>query len=690
MRKIGIISLMLYLLFGIIGTEVCAKQTTTQNDHNIRVEYVYNENENTVTAKIISNKELEDTKPTWKLSSDKKVYIKNFDFNQEYDTGVQDTSGNNYTVTVKITQIKEFSVEVQYEYNKEKSQVVAKIVSNMKMLDTKPTWSLSNDKMTYTKIFNCNETYTTLVTAENLETCDIEINISEIKDFEITKKYIHNEKNNSVTVMLESSRKLKDTKPTWNLSDDGCIYTKEFFENEKYSTIITDVDGNTIVEDIDINGLEDFIINVKYEYTEKTNTVEVTIDSSIELIDNKPTWNLSNEKNRYTKIFSNNQDYTTDITNKYGRKKTINIKVTQIDETPPVITFSHMFNDDGSVTVYLSSDKAITDNKPTWKLSDDLKVYSKTFNSDQNYLTSVEATNGQTITVKINIKIRSNTYTQNDGTSFYVRYLYKDNSTVDVEVCNNCERFNNTKPTWNLSSDSKKYSKSFSDNTTYDTSFNLKNGKSYTIPILVTEFQRNNTGTLKGVDVSGHQGNIDWVAVKNSGIDFAILRCGYGENLSSQDDSCFVRNINECERLGIEYGVYLYSYALTENGAISEANHVLRLIRGHEVPLGVWFDMEDADGYKQTKGMPSDATLVDICKTFCDTIRANGYGVGIYASYYWFVTSLNDSKLDVYDKWVAQWSSRCSYTKPYKMWQYTSTGTVNGINGNVDMNYLYR
>ena len=249
--------------------------------------------------------------------------------------------------------------------------------------------------------------------------------------------------------------------------------------------------------------------------------------------------------------------------------------------------------------------------------------------------------------------------------------------------------FNATKPTWNLSEDSEVYSKKFDKNTIYETLFQFTNGKSYMVQIIVIDFEEEKKETLKGIDVSVHNGIVDWVTVKNSGIDFAILRCGYGENITSQDDKYFVRNMNECERLGIKYGVYIYSYALNENGAISEANHVLRLIKGHNIAYGVWFDMEDADGYKERKGMPSNATLVNICKTFCDKIRANGYDVGIYASYYWFVAILNDQKLDEYDKWVAQWSSRCSYQKPYKMWQYTATGSVNGISGNVDMNYLY-
>ena len=86
---------------------------------------------------------------------------------------------------------------------------------------------------------------------------------------------------------------------------------------------------------------------------------------------------------------------------------------------------------------------------------------------------------------------------------------------------------------------------------------------------------------VNGIDVSSHQGKINWAEVKNSGVDFAIIRCGYGQNNPSQDDMFFARNVSECERLGIPYGVYLYSYALTENDAYSEAQHALRLIKGH-------------------------------------------------------------------------------------------------------------
>ena len=202
-------------------------------------------------------------------------------------------------------------------------------------------------------------------------------------------------------------------------------------------------------------------------------------------------------------------------------------------------------------------------------------------------------------------------------------------------------------------------------------------------------FKLNRIEVLTGIDVSEHQKTIDWDAVKKSGIAFAIIRCGYGKDDPSQDDSMFARNVAECERLNIPYGIYLYSYALDIEGAKSEAAHALRLISGHNPELGIWFDMEDADGYKLRNGMPSNNTLVEMCITFCEIMKDNGYKTGIYANLSWLMNQLNDSRLDIYDKWVAQWNTTCDYTKKYIMWQYTSDGTVEGIEGRVDMNKYY-
>ena len=204
------------------------------------------------------------------------------------------------------------------------------------------------------------------------------------------------------------------------------------------------------------------------------------------------------------------------------------------------------------------------------------------------------------------------------------------------------------------------------------------------------QFKLKKIEVLTGIDVSDHQGNINWDAVKKDGIDFAIIRCGYGKDDVSQDDKQFARNIAECERLNIPYGIYLYSYALNVEGAKSEAAHALRLIKGHNPELGIWIDMEDADGYKARNGMPSNRTLVDICITFCDIMKNNGYKTGVYANLNWLTTKLNDSRLDTYNKWVAQWNATCNYTKKFVMWQYTSKGTVAGITGPVDMDKYYK
>ena len=189
----------------------------------------------------------------------------------------------------------------------------------------------------------------------------------------------------------------------------------------------------------------------------------------------------------------------------------------------------------------------------------------------------------------------------------------------------------------------------------------------------------------KGIDVSEFQGKIDWEKVKNDGIEFAILRCGYGMDFSNQDDVEYERNANECERLGIPYGVYLMSYANTVEKARSEAKHVLRLIEGRKISLGVWHDIED----NGTSGAINKETLTNIINTFCNTIKNAGHRVGVYANLNWLENKIEKTIKDNYDIWVAQYYSKCEYEGKYIMWQHTSSGKVNGISTNVDMNILY-
>lgn len=191
---------------------------------------------------------------------------------------------------------------------------------------------------------------------------------------------------------------------------------------------------------------------------------------------------------------------------------------------------------------------------------------------------------------------------------------------------------------------------------------------------------------VKGIDVSKWNEIIDWNQVYNSGlVDFAIIRCGFGSNYLDQDDIKFVYNMQECSRLGIPMGVYLYSYATNTAEAQSEADHVLRMIAGHTFPYKVWYDLEDSG----TTGTLGAGTIGDIAETFCNSISRAGFEVGIYANKYWFTTILTDPRFDQWPKWVAQYSDVCTYDGVYIMWQYTSKGSIPGIVGNVDVNYAF-
>ena len=184
---------------------------------------------------------------------------------------------------------------------------------------------------------------------------------------------------------------------------------------------------------------------------------------------------------------------------------------------------------------------------------------------------------------------------------------------------------------------------------------------------------------LKVIDVSYHNGTIDWAKVKSSGVDGAIIRCGYGNNLTAQDDKQWKRNADECTRLGIPFGTYIYSYAKTDAQARSEAEHVLRLVKGYKLSYPVYYDLEEA-------GTQSGA--VNRMKIFAEIIENAGYWVGVYCSKSWWVNTLK-SLGDRYTKWIARYNSTLGMSG-VDMWQYTSSGSVSGISGRVDMNHCYR
>ena len=186
----------------------------------------------------------------------------------------------------------------------------------------------------------------------------------------------------------------------------------------------------------------------------------------------------------------------------------------------------------------------------------------------------------------------------------------------------------------------------------------------------------------KGMDISEYQGTINWDTVKNrSDIDFVIIRCSYG---SGYKDRKWEYNVKECERLGIPYGVYIYSTATTVSAVEKEAENVKKMLEGHQPTYPVYFDMEENSVLNL-----GSSTIGKLANTFCSKISGAGYKVGIYASLYWWNSILTDRvfKNESWSKWVAQYSASCQYQSKYDMWQCTSSGKVNGVSTNVDINF---
>ncbi len=199
----------------------------------------------------------------------------------------------------------------------------------------------------------------------------------------------------------------------------------------------------------------------------------------------------------------------------------------------------------------------------------------------------------------------------------------------------------------------------------------------------------------KGIDVSEHQKSIDWEVVKAEGVTFAILRVGYGGDYSDQDDKCFAYNVSECERLGIPYGVYLYSYAYDAASARSEANHVLRVLGDHKPSYPVYYDLEYTSNGSPAGNDGSGAVsitnddLSEFATIFCNAVSEAGFTPGIYANLNWWNNYLTDSCFSQWERWVAQYNNQCSYQGEYKIWQSASDASVAGVNGYVDVDFDY-
>ena len=185
---------------------------------------------------------------------------------------------------------------------------------------------------------------------------------------------------------------------------------------------------------------------------------------------------------------------------------------------------------------------------------------------------------------------------------------------------------------------------------------------------------------MRGIDISENNGIVNWSSIISNGYQFAIPRIGYGRgNLDSQ----FYNNINGAIDTGLKVGVYHYSYALTQDHAQQEAEFVVDTLMSSgltpdKLPLGVWFDMEDADGYKERHGVLNNQELTNLCSVFINQLWSAGYiKTGLYANLDWLVNCLYPEQLGGCAIWCAQYNNTCDYPGA-NIWQYTQSEYIEG------------
>lgn len=197
---------------------------------------------------------------------------------------------------------------------------------------------------------------------------------------------------------------------------------------------------------------------------------------------------------------------------------------------------------------------------------------------------------------------------------------------------------------------------------------------------------------LQGVDVSVYQGEIDWQAVADAGVDFAIIRVGYrGYSQGAiQPDTNFQKNMEGALKAGLDVGVYFFSQATTVREAEEEADYVLEAIRSYPVTYPVVFDWEFIDGQTARTDEMEGEHMTECAKTFCELVQAAGYTPMVYFNQEQGYLYYQLDQLDQFPFWLAEYDEKPDFFYDFDIWQYTHTGTVPGIEGNVDLNLAFR
>ena len=189
---------------------------------------------------------------------------------------------------------------------------------------------------------------------------------------------------------------------------------------------------------------------------------------------------------------------------------------------------------------------------------------------------------------------------------------------------------------------------------------------------------------LKGIDVSKWQGQIDFNAVKRSGVDFVIIQAGYGKSVS-QKDPYFEQNYARAKAAGLKVGAYWFSYALTPNEAAEEARTCAAVIANKQFDFPIYYDLENEPKSKYFPFVTGKTNCSNMVKAFCMELEKLGYFVGLYISRSPLQTHITKEVAERFALWLAEYGSKLNYTGKYGIWQRSSTGRVVGIIGNVDI-----
>ena len=213
------------------------------------------------------------------------------------------------------------------------------------------------------------------------------------------------------------------------------------------------------------------------------------------------------------------------------------------------------------------------------------------------------------------------------------------------------------------------------------------------IPTKVEYYENENLVSYTGIDVSKHNGNIDWPKVSKSGIDFAIIRAvvrGYGTEGRLLADDMFDKNAKAATENGLTVGAYVFSEAITVEEAIEEAELVLSLVKPYDIKGPIVIDIEDIENDTGRNESLSPAELTDIVLAFCNKVKSEGYTPMIYCNIKGFLGMLEFERLEGIEKWYAYYGDELYFPYDLSIWQYTAYGTVDGVKGNVDLNISFK